>query len=157
MAHIYDNVDLFWSWNGDFDWSEDGDLSDTSHDYLVSLQQDLHTIAASALQDWEIYPGLGAGLADYIGEPNTRAIADTIHDRLKMAIVSFGIVAEEDIQIKVVPVHIHKVFIVIKIDAIPTPWNSLTEGQTLTTQLLFDFMEQGVMFYPKTPDMGLVT
>ena len=154
MAHIYDNIDLEFSWNGDLGFGEDGDLADTSWDYLESLKQDIHMVTASSLQDWEVYPGLGATLGDFVGEPNIRSTANAIHDRIKMAIISLGVIAEEDLLIKVIPVHIHKVLILIKVDAIPTPWNSLANGETISIKLVFDFMEQGIMFYEKTPSMG---
>jgi hypothetical protein len=153
VAHIYDNTDLTFSWNGDLALGQDGDLGDTSWDYLESLRQDIHMVTASSLQDWEVYPGLGATLADFVGEPNIKATANAIHDRLKMAITTLGVVAEEDLLIKVIPVHINKVLILIKVNAIPTPWNALANGEVLSTQLIFDFMEHGIMFYEKTPDL----
>jgi len=152
MAHIYDNVDLEFSWNGDFGLA-DGDLADTEWDYLESLKQDIHMVCASALQDWEVYPSLGASIGDFVGEPNIKATADALHDRLKISIVSLGVVAEEDLLIKVVPVHIHKVLVIIKVNAIPTPWNSLANGEALVVKLVFDFMEQGIMFMESTPDL----
>lgn len=152
MAHIYDNVDLEWVWSGDF-VPYDGDLSDTTDDYLKSLLQDIHTVCASELQDWELYPGLAGGLGEFIGKPNSKSTGDLIHDRLKVAITSLGVVAEEDLNIRVIPVHIHKVLIIIRVNAVATPWNSLADGQLLVTQFVFDFIEQGITFFEKPPQL----
>lgn len=151
MAHVYDQIDVAWSWNGDISTGRDGDIADTSEDYLISLSQDLHSVAASEIGDWELYLGIGAGLDEFIGEPNTKETANLIHDRLKVSLVSLGLVAEGDLSIRVVPVHIHKLLIVVKVNAVPTPWNSLVAGETLTVQLVFDFLEQGITFFEKTP------
>jgi len=99
LASVYDDIDLKWSWNGDFDLDNSHDLKDTSDDGLESLRQDIHTIAASALGDWEVYPNLGAGLDDFVGEPNLRRIGDAIHDRFRIALTSTGLVLEEDLDI----------------------------------------------------------
>lgn len=151
MANIYDDIDAKFNWNGDYDLGPDGDIADTSSDGLLSLRQDLHTICASSLRDWELYPGLGATLDDFVGEPNNRTTAEAIHDRLKISIVSAGIVQDGDLDIKIVPVHRSKVLIIIKINAAATPFNKLEVGQRLATALVFDYMEQGMYFLDKNP------
>lgn len=154
MPRVYDALDVYFSWNGDLDIGRDGDIKDTSDDYLKSILQDIHDVAASCLGDWELYPAKTAGLDDYIGESNNRNTADAIHDRLRMAIISLGIVAEEDLSIRIIPVHINKLLIVITVKAISTPFNSLgIEQQTLVTNLVFDFMEKGVSFFEKVPEL----
>lgn len=151
---MYDALDLAFSWNGDLDIGLDGDLKDTSDDYLKSILQDIHDVAASSLGDWELYPARTAGLDDFIGEPNNRSTADAIHDQLRMAIIGLNIVTEEDLSIRVIPVHIHKLLIVIRIAAISTPFNSLgIEQQSLVTYCVFDFIEQNVSFFEKVPQL----
>lgn len=154
MAGLYDSNDLKFSWNGDFSISE-GDLTDTSDDGITSLIQDIQSVCNSSLKDWEAYPRWGATLDDFIGEANTKYTAGLIHDRLRTSIVSAGIVAETDLKIKVIPVHIHRVLIVIKVNAIPTNFNTLEYDQLVTVQLVFDFVEQGVVFLDKRPELGL--
>jgi len=146
---IYDDLDLAFEWNGDFNLGHSKDLKDTSRDGLDSLLQEIHTVAASALGDWEIYPKKGASLEDFIGEPNTRTTADQIHDRLRIAITSLGLVAEEDLHIRVIPVHMYRVLILIQVNATATENNSLAEEEGLVTQLVFDFLEQGIFFLDK--------
>jgi hypothetical protein len=130
---------------------DDHDLRDTMDDGLQSLMQEVHTICASSLKDWEIYPNKGANLSDFVGEANNRSTGDAIHDRLRLALVASGTVIEEDLQIKVIPVHIYRVLVIIKIDAVSTPLNKLTPGQGIMTRLVFDFMEQNMFFLDKTP------
>lgn len=152
---IYDTIDLKWAWNGDFELGHDKDLADTSSDGLTSLIQELHTIGASDQGDWEIYERLGSGLADFVGEPNTRQTGEAIHDRIRLAITSFGLVAEEDLDIRVLPINRYKILIVIKVNATPTVNNNLEDSGGLITALVFDFLEQGVTFLEKPPQLLL--
>ena len=154
MAGLYDNIDLWFSWNGDISLDK-GDIKDTSSDYLRSLIQDIHSVSASCLNDWEVYPNLAATLDDFIGEPNSKATCNAIHDRLRTAIVSLGVVSENDLNIRVIPVHIHRVLIIIRVDCIPTPWNGLDTTEALVTSLVFDFLEQGITFLEKVPELGV--
>ncbi len=150
MANIYDDIDLKFSYNGDYDLSS-GDLADTSEDGLLSLRQQLHSIMASSFKDWEIYPNFGAGLNDFVGEANTRSTARTLQDRIRTSIISTGIVAEQDLQIKVTPVHIHKVLVTLLISAVATPNNNLSSNKDrMVISLVFDFVEQGI-FFPEKP------
>ncbi len=151
MPGIYDNVDAAWSWRGDILPSDTGDIKDTSEDTLLSLRDQLHIISASALGDWEIYPNRGAGLNDFVGEPNTRTNGARIHDRLRVAITSAGLVAEEDLDIRIFPVNNFKVVIVIRVSAVPTAYNKLSVGEKIQVSLVFDSSEQSVSFLNKTP------
>ena len=154
MASVYDAIDIKWTWNGDYSIGRDGDLEDTSNDILLSLIQDLHNICASALKDWELYPNLGAGLDDFIGEPNVRSRADLIHDRIRLALTGANVVREADLRVKVVPVHRHKIMIILMIEVIPTPLNRLSSvNNKLRTAFVFDFVEQGMLFWDKIPEL----
>jgi hypothetical protein len=95
-----------------------------------------------------MFPGIGASLSDFIGEPNTRQTANLLHDRLRMAIVSLGLVNEEDLDIKIVPTHRTEVAIFIRVAALSTPYNSLRNGELLTVTFLYDYMDlnSGVFF-----------
>lgn len=152
MPRIYDDLDLEYSWNGDFSLSG-GDLADTSYDYLQSLLQDVQTVCAAELGDWETLPGLGAQLSDFVGEPNDKYTANLISDRVRVALVSAGIVAEKDLSVRVVPVHIHRVLIIVKIDAVATPYNSLDANSALVASFIFDFLERGISFMDQTPQL----
>lgn len=152
MAGYYDAIDASFCWLGDF-LLDGGDVKDTSDDTISSLLDQLHDICASSLGDWIVYPQRGATLGDFIGEPNNRDTAAAIHDRLRIAITSAGLVAEEDLVIRVIPVGIYKVLIILKVDVIATPTNSLSDGEPVVTSLIFDYLEQGTYFLDKTPEL----
>lgn len=153
MASIYDDIDVRFSWNGDLVRGDQGDIKHTSDDALQSLLDQIHSVCASALLDWEVYPNRGATLDDFVGEPNTRTTGRRIRDRVRLSLISADLVSEEDLQVRVVPVHVHKVLIIIKIDAIPTVFNGLKPEETLQTAVVFDTLEQGVFFLDKTPQI----
>jgi len=153
LAGVYDDIDVRFAYNGDFLLGDDMDLKDTSDDTIDSMIEQLHDVAASAFQDWELYPNRGATLDDFVGEPNTRETGDRIHDRLKLSIIAAGILAEEDMEIKVIPVHINKVLVMIKVSAIATPTNSLGSGNNIVVKFVFDYLERGVFFWNQTPDL----
>ena len=154
MASVYDSVDMRWTWNGDYSLGHDGDLADTSTDVLLSLLQDIHDICASAAQDWELLPNWGAQLDDFIGEPNVRSRANQLHDRVRLALTNTNTVAERDLQIRVIPVHRHKVMILIAVQVVATAQNQLNSTTNkVRTALVFDFVEQGMLFWDKIPEM----
>jgi len=152
LAGYYDAIDLFYSWNGDYTIGQDGDLKDTSYDGLRSLKQEIHTICASALNDWAEYPGYAAGLDDFVGRPNIPSTAAAIEDRVRIALTANLVVLEEDLSVKVIPVHRQEVLIVIKVHVIPTTANNLVVD-TVSTALVFDFVEQGITFLEKVPQL----
>lgn len=154
MAGYYDAIDLRFSWNGDLGLGSEGDLADTSDDYLQSLRQEIHDVCASYAGDWALYSGLGASLRDFIGEPNTRRTGEAIQERLRISLISSGIVAEEDLEVRVVPVHRHRVLIVVTVSVLPTQFNRLdTDTNSIAVALVFDFIEQGVHFLGKVPEL----
>jgi len=145
MANFYDGIDLRFTNNGDFVISE-GDLQDTSHDSLLSIVQDIQTVAKSVFNDWEMYPNYAAGLDDFIGEPNSRETGLLLKERIRLALIAAGIVLEDDLKVFVFPIHRKEVSIVIKIAALATPFNFLSAGEGLTVYFVYDYLEKGVMF-----------
>lgn len=156
MPAVYDDLDVAFDWSGDLLLGDDADIKHTGDDGLQSLLDQIHSVCASMFEDWEIYPNRGAGLDDFMGEPNTRYQGDRLHDRIRIALTGAGIVAEEDLQVRVVPVHIHKVLIIIRIDAVATPYNQLIEGELLQTAIVFDSVEQQVFFLDQVPELRAI-
>jgi hypothetical protein len=140
-----DNYDVTFSWNGDLDL-DSGDIRINREDGLRSLREQVHSVVASSRKDWAIYPGLGASLYDFLGEPNSRRTGNAIKQRLFFSLINSGIVAAEDLEIKVVPVHIHKILIIINIKAISTPYNTLNSGDIVQVSFIFNSFEQQVYF-----------
>jgi len=154
MSNYYDNIDFKWTGSGDFA-IEQGDIADTQEDTLLSLKQEIQTICKSSLGEWELWPGIGAGLADFIGEANIKATADLIHDRVRISIISQDVVNEEDLTVNVIPTHKYEVLIIIRVQATPTPYNNLGQGNVLVVSAIYDYLEQGINFLYKTPELLL--
>ena len=152
MPTDYDSTDLSYTWNGDYEY-DGGDLADTSDDHIRAFVQDMATIIASSEDDWENYPYRAAGVDDWVGEPNTRRTAAALMERVRIVLVSTGVAREGDISVRIVPVHIHKVLIVLGVKALATQFNSLELGSHLTVALLFDTMEHQVSFLER-PQLG---
>lgn len=144
MASYYDAIDVSWSGNGDIMPSHQGDISDTSGDTIQSLIDQIAIVISSSLNDWAIYPSRGTGIEDFIGEPNVRDTADRIHDRVRISLVSAGVVNEEDLEVRVIPISIHKVMVVIFVDAISTATNSLESGGPVKVAFVFDTSQRQV-------------
>jgi hypothetical protein len=142
MAGNYDSIDLDWTWSGDFTLDDDGDLKDTSEDLLLSLVNEITTIVKSSVGDWAEEINIGADLDDYVGEPNTSATAKSILARLESALAI--IVSPNDINVRVTPVHIHKVLIMITVQVKSTPENKVSPGDVISLSFIYDYFEKGI-------------
>lgn len=145
---IYDSIDLAYTWDGDYVVGEDGDLGDTSYDFIASLIQEIQTIVQGDQGDWEKHPNLPASINDFNGEPNTRRTADKITDRVVSKLTAQGLVKAEDLKVKLTPIGTNQVLVSIRVQATPTPNNSLQLGQPLVVTLVYDSIEQSVFFLP---------
>jgi len=144
----YDSIDLDWTWDGDYLVDDDGDLKDTSYDYLQSIRNEIATIVKSELLDWELDPTIGANLSDFMGEPNTREVGRQLEDRVETALVSAGVVYPEDVNARVVPIGTHRVLITITVLTIATVNNQLDVSEPIVTSVVFDSTEQGLFVLP---------
>jgi hypothetical protein len=145
---IYDSVDSYWSWDGDYAIGPDGDLKDTSDDFLSSLEQEIATVVKSEVGDWQLNPLIGATLTDFLGEPNTRENGKLIEDRVRFKIIDAGIVAPEDLSVRVVPTGIHTLMIMINVMTVATTDNRLEVGSAVSVNIIYDTMENGLFFLP---------
>lgn len=141
----YDAIDLEFSYNGDYTVGIDGDLGDTALDQIQSLVQEVRSVVASAIGDWQEHPQRAASLDDFVGEPNTRQTAKEIEKRIRDSLVVNEVVEDRDLQIRVVPIGPHQLFIALNIDALATDNNSI-ETNGVQTTLIFDWLERGVFF-----------
>lgn len=151
MASLYDDFDLRFTWNGDFLVSN-GDFDASLDDPLQSLKDQIHSICASIFDDWETTPNRAADLDDFIGEPNIPTTAAALSDRIRIALVSNNVVEADDLKIKVMPVHIHRVLVIIQIDAVPSVYNGLSENEPLVISLVYDSVEKQAFFLDTKPD-----
>jgi len=145
---LYDSIDLNFSWDGDYIRGKDGDLEDTSDDYILSIINEIRNIVKSETLEWEKDPTLGANLADFQGEPNSRETGIAIERRIIGSITNLNIVRSGDLNVRVVPVNIEQVLIIINLNAQPTPGNSLSAGEPVKITLVYDTVERSVFFLP---------
>lgn len=143
---LYDSIDLEWTWDGDYKFDEKGDVSDTSANYLNSIVQEVQTHIKSETLDWEKDITVGCNLSDFKGLPNNRETAKAIEDRIRSTLANQGIVKSGDLSIRVVPVHNNQVLILIRINAQPTTKNSLTPGEPLKIDFVYDNVENDIFF-----------
>jgi hypothetical protein len=141
------------TWNGDFLESGDGDFATSASDTLLSLIDQIQIIVGSSLNDWEIYPNKGAGTDDFIGEANTQSLGGRLTDRIRISIISAGLVKEEDLEIRVFPVSIYKLMTMISVNAMPTATNGLNAGERVLVSLVFDTVERQAFFLDQTPKL----
>jgi len=136
MPSNYDAIDLVWTWNGDFKVGVDGDLADTQGDQIQSTIQEIRAILRAELGDWDEHPTYAADIVDFVGEPNTAETARLIQERIKSALVKNSILNPEDLQIRIVPVGPHTLFLSLHLDAVATSNNSVDSlGSTLSVVL----------------------
>jgi len=123
MPQNYDRNDLAWSYRGDWLISHDGDLRDTFDDPLRSLYEEVRDVLKSEVGDWRIYPEIGAGLPDFVGEPNNKRTAEAIKTRVIAALTRNGLVASNDLKVMYAPMDIDKLLIRISITVAQTAAN----------------------------------
>lgn len=151
MPSNYDKIDLRFSWNGDYSIGPDGDVADTSQDQIVAVVEQVQTILSSSARDWEEYPSLGVGLDDFVGEPNTKEVARRLELKVKDVLIISNTVRANDLDVKVIPVGIHSVLIIVKIQALATSSNSLQSGTSgIVVSVVFDYQEHGIFVLDKT-------
>jgi hypothetical protein len=146
MGSYYDMVDVAWGWNGDILPSPQGDIEDTAGVTIQSLIDQISIVVSSSLNDWAIYPSRGTSIEDFVGEANDRNTADRVHDRVRISLVSAGTVNEEDLEVRVVPISIHKLMVIIFVDALSTATNSLENNGPVKVALVFDTAQRQVFF-----------
>lgn len=146
MSNNYNQIDLKYSWRGDYLPGDDGDFADTASDQIQSLIQEIQTIANSSLGDWEENPQYSSSLDDFIGEPNNRDTANSIIDRLRTAIITNNVVKSEDLIVKIMPIDRHRILIMVSIDATSTSNNSIIRGSNPVVTILYDWTERGILF-----------
>jgi hypothetical protein len=153
---LYDSVDAYWTWDGDYAIGNNGDLKDTEEDLLLSLEQEIATVVKSELLDWELDPIVGATLSDFVGEPNTRENGRLIEDRIRFKLVDVGIVAPEDLTVRVVPTGVHELLIMINVLTLATEGNRLTTADSVSVNISYDTMENGLFFLPATTNEDII-
>lgn len=142
MPKNYDDIDLDMSWDGDLIKDDSGDLKDTSDDFLLSFKNQIFKRIKSDLKDWRDDPEIGAGLGDFIGEPNTAENGRLMEQRVRASLLD--IVQPSDLEVRVIPIGIHRVLINLRVQVLATPENELRAGEQITVSFIYDYFERGV-------------
>lgn len=144
----YDSIDTDWTWDGDYEVGDNGDLKDTSYDYIQSLINEVRTVVRSEYDDWQLHTMLGSNLSDFLGEPNNETVAKAIEERIVSAIATAGILDASDLRVRVTPVQNHIVLVTLTISAEATSKNSLVIGDPVIVSLVYDSLEDSIFFLP---------
>lgn len=142
MARIYDRVDLYFTRRGDFVIGPEGGLFDTSTDVLRSLVQEVRTRLRSDLQDWRLYPTLGANLSDLIGEPNNAATVSALKAKIAASLNQYSLVNSGDLEITHMPIDAHTVLLRLRIRVAATTENYNSES--LKIQLIYNYTDGNI-------------
>ena len=144
MPQNLDAVDLKFTADGDYTVGENGDLADTSGDEIESVIDQIFTEMASDKGDWSIHSSIGAGLEEFLGEPNTAEVGAQIERRIIDALTRTSIgIPRDDLFVRVVPMDLHSILISIRL-AVQSTSNNSVEDNTLVVSFLFDLVERGV-------------
>lgn len=147
MARNYDAVDLLWDGtSGDYVLSQQGDVQSTEFDQLQAIAQEIYSRVKGDKGDWREAPLIGAGLSDFVGEPNSREIGVKIKKRLFSAMQTYGAIDLGDLFIDVIPVSKTSVAIIVKLSVMPTARNQ--SSRVLKKVFIYSSVENNV--YPRT-------
>lgn len=139
MPKIYDKMDLYWGFDGDLLVGPEGDLYAPEDDVLRSLVQEVRTRIMGDQQDWELYPDVGAGLSDLIGQPNNKTTAESGKAKIIAALTRDGLVSAGDISIKYMPIGPYNLLYRLSIATAPTDANY--QNESIDISVLFDYKD----------------
>lgn len=144
MAKTYDAIDLFWSFRGDLSIDHDGDVADTELDPLRSIVQEVRTRVRSDPGDWMLYPEVGAGVSDFVGQPNDKINAEQLKSRIIAALARHSLVQTSDLKIQYMPIGRENLLLRLSLQVMPTPENYASES--LTIHLLYSYSDNNAYF-----------
>ena len=96
----------------------------------------------SDLNSWRIYPKKGAGLSDFVGEPNNKKTAEAIKTRIVSSITRNGLVNTNDLKVIYMPVDIDKIIFRISLKVASTAANK--GSNTLDITVGYNYSENNV-------------
>ena len=142
MPQLQDSVDLVWTTRGDIAISNEGDISDTLYDPLRSLYQEIITRIKSALDEWGVFPDVGASLGDLVGQPNNKETSELVKTRIIAALAKNGFINTNDIKVKCFPVSHDSLFIRVSVRVAPTALNGNSDILVLDT--LYNYSDNNI-------------
>lgn len=67
----FNQVDLYFTYGGDFDIDANGDLKDTSKLFGQAILQEVRSRLKSKNGEWKLEAGIGSNVEDLLGQPST--------------------------------------------------------------------------------------
>lgn len=147
MPRIYDKIDYFFSYDGDYEVSNTGDIMDTSFDILRSIHQEVLDRVRSDKGDWAYNKPIGASLSSFVGMPNTAETGKAIEQTILSALQYNNLVDIGDVKIKVVPISANVIAVQTRLSYMQTKSNVNSLPVTLT--FLYDYADNNI--YPVYP------
>jgi hypothetical protein len=144
MPGVYDRIDLLWTSRGDLYEGYDGDVMDTSWDPLRSVVQESLTRIKSDQGDWQLYPGIGATISDFVGELNNKATSENLKTRVTASLAQYGLINTRDLKIMTMPIARDKLLMRISLKVASTTENASSES--LSINAVYSYSDNNVYF-----------
>lgn len=117
MSRYTEEHDLYFTLDGDFFVSDETeDLEDTSKHQFRGLIQRVLTRLQSVRGEWATQPEVGANLSDFVGLPNTRAVAEELKSRVYSELINDNLISPQHVFVDVYPLSKHVVSLAIVIN-----------------------------------------
>ena len=100
---MYQNIDLFFTPDGDYKIGSSGDLVDTRNDLYRSLVQEISTLVSANLGEWALYPNIGANTSELIGTPNNAITSEMLKQKVEDALGPL-LPRREDFEATIIPI-----------------------------------------------------
>lgn len=107
--------DLRFTPEGDFRLSLGGDLARTGTQRLQGLVQRIHKRVMSSRGDWALEGQVGAGLGEFVGQPNNRETARLVQSRIVSELLQDNLLYGQDLKVQVVPLGPRQILLSVRV------------------------------------------
>lgn len=125
--------DLHLNSAGDLELGRNGDLA-CSYDDDVTADGIIFRLKTYA-GDYDLEPGCGASLEDFIGQPNTAAVGEQIRARAFRALTHDRFIDPQDLELDVAPLDASTVVLVMSVKGIRGTFSVISSLDLLTGKI----------------------
>jgi hypothetical protein len=115
MARLDKIVDFYFTDSGDFCLDTNGDIKTTKNILYRGLLQRVLTRLQSQKGEWATQRTIGANIGNFLGKPNTRAVATKIQNTIVAELSRDDLLRSSEYVVDIFPVSSSKIVIVIVI------------------------------------------